>query len=97
MKGKEALDCLTMITSNKEKKGLCFQGESSQIPKKNNSKTPIIKFVRASNQKSWSKQSLLYSQKACQVKNLKKSFKTVSLQPQKLKRFESNLLKSNSR
>ena len=48
VKGKEALDCLTMITSNKEKKRLGFQGESSQIPKKNNAKTPVIRFVRAS-------------------------------------------------
>ena len=97
MKGKEALDCLTMITSNKEKKELGFQGESSQIPKKNNSKTLVIKFVRASDQKSWFKQLLLYSQKACQVRNLKNSSKTVSLQPQKPKKIESNLLKSNSR
>ena len=33
VKGKEALDSLTMITSNKEKRGLDFQGESSQYLK----------------------------------------------------------------
>ena len=51
VQGKEALDCLTMIISNKEKRGLGFQGESSQIPKKNNSKTHVIRFVSTSNQK----------------------------------------------
>ena len=52
VKGKEALDSLTTITSNKEKRGLGFQGETSQTSKKNQSKTPIIRFISTSNQKS---------------------------------------------
>ena len=81
VKGKEALDSLTMITSNREKRGLDFQAESSHASKQNHSKTPVIKFISTSNQKSQFKQSLLFSQKACQVKNLENSSKTVSLQP----------------
>ena len=52
VKGKEALDSLTTITSNKEKRGLGFQGETSQASKKNNSKTLVIIFISASDQKS---------------------------------------------
>ena len=59
VKGKEALDSLTTITSNKEKRGLDFQGETSQTSKKNHSKTPVIRFINAFNQKSQLKQSLL--------------------------------------
>ena len=97
MKGKEALDSLTMITSNKKKRGLGFQGESSHVSKKNHSKTPVIRFISASDQKSQFKQSLLYSQKASQAKHLKNSFKIVSPQPQKPKMLEPILLKLNSR
>ena len=33
MKGKEVLDNLTHFVSNKDKKGIGFEGETSQIPK----------------------------------------------------------------
>ena len=52
VKGKEALDRLTTITSNKEKRRLDFQGETSQASKKNHSKTLVIIFIHASHQKS---------------------------------------------
>ena len=95
--GKEVLDSLTTITSNKEKRRLGFQGETSQASKKNHSKTPIIRFISASDQKSQFKQSLLYSQKANQAKHPKNSFKTVSPKPQKPKMPELILSKPKLR
>ena len=97
VKGKETLDSLTTITSNKEKRGLGFQGETSQASKKNDSKTLLIRFISTSDQKSQFKQSLLYSQKASQAKSSKNSVKPVTPQPQKPKSPEPSLLKSNSR
>ena len=79
VKDKEALDSLTMITSNKEKRGLGFQGETSQASKKNQSKTLVIRFISASDQKFQLKQSLLYSQKSTQPKSSKNSLKTITL------------------
>ena len=78
VKGKETLDSLTMITSNRKKRRLSFQGESSHASKKNHSKTPIIRFISASDHKSQFKQSLLYSQKASQAKSSKNNFKIVT-------------------
>ena len=78
VKGNEALDTLTMITSNREKRRLEFQRESSHASKQNHSKILVIRFISASDQKSQFKQSLLYSQKASQAKEPKNSFKTVS-------------------
>ena len=97
VKDKEALDNLTMITSNKEKRRLSFQRESSHASKQNHSKTLIIIFISASDQKSQFRQSLLYSQKASQVKHPNNNFKTISPKPQKLKRPEPILLKLNLR
>ena len=48
VKAKEALDSLTTITSNKEKRGLGFEGETSYASKQNHSKTPVIRFIIAS-------------------------------------------------
>ena len=77
VKGKEALDSLTTITSNREKRGLGFEGETSYASRKNQSKTPVIRFIRASDQKSQFKQSLLYSHKSSQAKSFKNSSKTI--------------------
>ena len=52
MKDKEVLDSLTMITSNREKRGLGFQRESSHASKQNHSNTPVIIFISTSEQKS---------------------------------------------
>ena len=51
VKGKEALDNLIMITLNREKRRLGFQGESSHTSKQNYSKTHVIRFISASDQK----------------------------------------------
>ena len=97
VKGKEALDSLTTITSNREKRRLDFQGESSHASKQNYSKTSVIRFISVSDQKSHFKQSLLYSQKISQAKDPNNSFKTISPKSQKPKRPEPILLKPNSR
>ena len=81
VKGNEFLDSLTTITSNKEKRGLGFEGETSYASRKNQSKTPVIRFISASDQKSQFKQSLLYSQKFSQAKSFKNSSKIVIPQP----------------
>ena len=97
VKGKEVLYSLTTITSNKEKKGLDFEGETNYASKQNHSKTPVIRFISASDQKSQFKQSLLYSQKFSQTKSSKNSSKIITPQPQKPKKPEPTLLKPNSR
>ena len=51
VKGKEDLDSLTTITSNKEKRGLGFEGETTYALRENQSKTPVIRFISASDQK----------------------------------------------
>ena len=48
VKGKELLDSLTMLTSNKDKKGLGFKGKSSHNSKENHSKDFVIRFVKVS-------------------------------------------------
>ena len=97
VKGKESLDSLTMLTSNKDKKGLGFEGNSSHNSKKNHSKDFVIRFAKVSDQKSHFKQSPLYCQKTCQLKNLKISSKTNNQQHQRLKQFELIQLKSSSK
>ena len=85
MKGKEVLDNLTQIVSNKHKKRLGFEGETSQILKKNSSKDSVIRFVRAFNQKSNIKQSLLHSKKFGHLEKPKTCLKTTSEQNLKTK------------
>ena len=51
IKGKEVLDNLTQLTSNKNKRGLGFEGQSSKDTKENFSKKNVIKFSKVSEQK----------------------------------------------
>ena len=51
IKGKEVLDNLTQLTSNKNKRGLGFEGQSNKNTKENFSKKIVIKFIKASKQK----------------------------------------------
>ena len=52
IKGKEDLDNLTQLTSNKNKRGLRFEGQSSKDTKEIFLKKIVIKFIKTSEQKS---------------------------------------------